>query len=235
MSESSKNEDDDYVLDSDNENEDSDNEIDNPIDEEHEEDDIIIEDDDDEDDDVDEDKENNEDDDDNMLNSTNEYENNILNKKLHTNFQIEENFNDESEDEEDDEDETPEFYLQKFDKEINKNYVLDYHPESNIHNYEEIYALTKVVRDKYNNIIDDLHITLPYLTKYEKARILGQRAKQINSGSKPFVKVPENIIDGYLIAELELKQKRIPFIIRRPTPCGGCEYWSLKDLEVIDF
>jgi DNA-directed RNA polymerase I, II, and III subunit RPABC2 len=92
-----------------------------------------------------------------------------------------------------------------------------------------------VIRDKNNNIIDDLHRTLPYLTKYERARILGQRAKQINSGAKVFVKVPENIIDGYLIAQMELEQKRIPFIIKRPIPGGGCEYWNLKDLEIVGF
>ena len=47
--------------------------------------------------------------------------------------------------------------------------------------------------------------------------------------------VPETIIDGYVIAELELKEKKIPFIIRRPIPGGGCEYWHLKDLEIISF
>lgn len=138
-------------------------------------------------------------------------------------------------DEEDDEDPNGEVYLQKFDKEINDNYLVNVHPESAIHNYDEILAMTKVVRDKNGIIIDDLHKTIPYLTKYEKARILGQRAKQINSGATVFVKVPEKVIDGYLIAELELQEKRVPFIIRRPMPNGGSEYWSIKDLENISF
>jgi DNA-directed RNA polymerase I, II, and III subunit RPABC2 len=138
-------------------------------------------------------------------------------------------------DEDDDEDPTGEVYLQKFDKEINDNYLVNFHPESAIHNYDEILAMTKVVRDKNGIIIDDLHRTIPYLTKYEKARILGQRAKQINSGATVFVKVPEKVIDGYLIAELELQEKRVPFIIRRPMPNGGSEYWSIKDLENISF
>jgi DNA-directed RNA polymerase I, II, and III subunit RPABC2 len=138
-------------------------------------------------------------------------------------------------DEEDDEDPTGEIYLQKFDKEINDNYLVNFHPESAIHNYDEILAMTKVVRDKNGIIIDQLHRTIPYLTKYEKARILGQRAKQINSGATVFVKVPEKVIDGYLIAELELQEKRVPFIIRRPMPNGGSEYWSIKDLENISF
>jgi DNA-directed RNA polymerase I, II, and III subunit RPABC2 len=126
-------------------------------------------------------------------------------------------------------------YLQKFDKSINNNYILNNHPESVTQNYDEILSMINVLRDNNGVIIDDLHRTIPYLTKYEKARILGQRAKQINSGALPFVKVPENVIDGYIIAELELKEKRIPFIIRRPLPNGGSEYWSIKDLEDISF
>ncbi len=140
-----------------------------------------------------------------------------------------------SDEEEDDDDDDDTQYLQKFNSEINKNYIMEHHPECVINNYDEISSLTSVIRDKNNNIIDDLHRTLPYLTKYERARILGQRAKQINSGAKVFVKVPENIIDGYLIAQMELEQKRIPFIIKRPIPGGGCEYWNLKDLEIVGF
>jgi DNA-directed RNA polymerases I, II, and III subunit RPABC2 len=138
------------------------------------------------------------------------------------------------EDEDDDEEDDP-YYLQKFNTEINRNYLEEAHPECVANNYDEIVSLTSVVRDSNNNIVDPLHRTIPYLTKYEKTRILGYRAKQINSGAKVFVKVPENIIDGYLIAQIELAQKRIPFILRRPIPGGGCEYWNLKDLEVIGF
>jgi DNA-directed RNA polymerase I, II, and III subunit RPABC2 len=136
---------------------------------------------------------------------------------------------------EDDEDDEGEQYLQKFDQSINDNYILNFHPESILQNYNEILSMTNVVRNSDGIIIDDLHKTIPYLTKYEKARILGQRAKQINSGHHTFVKVPENVIDGYIIAEMELKLKRIPFIIRRPLPNGGSEYWKVQDLENISF
>ena len=138
-------------------------------------------------------------------------------------------------DEEIDEDDEDENYLQKFDSEINKNYINDFHPECLIHNYNEIEILSHVVKDSNNIIIDPLHKTIPFLTKYEKTRILGPRAKQIESGSKPFIHIPDNIIDGHIIAELELQQKKIPFIIRRPLPNGACEYWHVKDLEQISF
>jgi DNA-directed RNA polymerases I, II, and III subunit RPABC2 len=137
--------------------------------------------------------------------------------------------------EDDDDDEEPdENYLQKFDEEINRNYILDNHPECAIHSKTEIAAMVQVVRDENGNITDDLHRTLPFLTKYERARILGQRASQINAGAPPFVaNVPANILDGHLIAEMELELKSIPFIIRRPLPNGGCEYWRVKDLQNI--
>lgn len=137
--------------------------------------------------------------------------------------------------EEDDEDEEDENYLQKFNKDIHKNYVEQFHPMCFINNSKEIESLTIVIRDKYNNVIDDLHKTIPFLTKYEKTRVLGQRAKQILSGSNPYIEVSKEIIDSYIIAEMELKAKKIPFIIRRPLPNGGCEYWKLKDLEDIYF
>jgi DNA-directed RNA polymerase I, II, and III subunit RPABC2 len=139
---------------------------------------------------------------------------------------------DEEEDEDDDYDEN---YLQKFDMDVNTNYITDFHPECLNHNFDEVARLSTVIRNSDGIIIDPFHKTIPYLTKYERARVLGQRAKQIETGAKPLVKVPENIVDGYIIAELELKEKKIPFIIRRPIPGGGCEYWKLSDLEVIAF
>ena len=143
--------------------------------------------------------------------------------------------NDDDDYDDDDDDEYEENYLHKFDNELIKNYVNEFHPECLNHNYEEIEKLSIIIRNSDGIIIDPLHKTIPYLTKYEKARILGQRAKQIETGAKPLVKVNENIVDSYIIAELELKEKKIPFIIRRPIPGGACEYWHLKDLENIGF
>jgi len=138
-------------------------------------------------------------------------------------------------DEDEDEEEEDENYLQKFDVESNQNYIRNNHAECIVHNYDEINSLKNVVRDNNNIIIDPLHKTIPILTKYEKTRVIGQRAKQIEYGARPFIKVPESVIDSYIIAELELKAKAIPFIIRRPLPNGACEYWNLKDLEIIAF
>jgi DNA-directed RNA polymerase subunit K/omega len=132
-----------------------------------------------------------------------------------------------------DSDEDESDYLQKFDESIRKNIILQYHPEMIIKNNEEIETLARVVRDSNGNIIDPFHKTLPFLTKYEKARVLGERANQINEGSPVFVDVDPDVIDGYLIALKEYEERKIPFIIQRPIPNGTCEYWRLSDLENI--
>ena len=140
---------------------------------------------------------------------------------------------DDEEEEEEDDDEEDDSYLQKFKSEINKKYLIETHPECVKHNDEEIQILSTVIRDENNQIIDDLHRTLPYLTKYEKTRILGVRTKQINEGAPIFVEIDPTIIDGYIIAEKELIEGKIPFIIRRPIPNGGSEYWKVSDLEIL--
>ena len=87
-------------------------------------------------------------------------------------------------------------YLHKFDESTRKNIISEFHPELQSHNNNEIANMCVIVRDGNGIPIDPLHKTLPIITRYEKARVLGERAKQINSGAKPFVKVDETIIDG---------------------------------------
>jgi len=145
-------------------------------------------------------------------------------------FFIQPEDNDENDDEDEEQDEN---YLQKFDESIKKKIITDFHPELQQHNYDEIETLSRVVRDNNGNIIDPFHKTIPFITKYEKTRILGERASQLNSGAKAFVEVDSDIIDGYIIALKEFDEKKIPFIIKRPLPNGGVEYWKFEDLEVI--
>jgi DNA-directed RNA polymerase subunit K/omega len=141
----------------------------------------------------------------------------------------------EQEQEEDDDESDDEEKYNKIEQTNNQSeMLLDYHPEVKQLSYNEVKSLSKISRDDNNNIIDPLHTTIPILTKYEKARILGVRAKQLDNGADSFIPLPSNVIDSYTIAERELYEKRLPFIIRRPMPSGGSEYWPLKELEIID-
>jgi len=80
---------------------------------------------------------------------------------------------------------------------------------------------------------DSNHRTYPFLTNFEKTKIIGLRANQISKGSVPFVSVPKHITDVRDIARLELEQKRLPFIVKRPLPNGQFEYWRLTDLLIL--
>lgn len=147
-------------------------------------------------------------------------------ENLHMN-EIDQNFSD-------DEDDLDEDYLQKMDKHMKQNIVDTYHHELKIHNADEIDAACVVVRNVDGFIVDPMHKTLPFITCYEKARVLGERAKQLEAGAKPFVEIEENVIDSYLIALREYQAKKIPFILQRPLPNGVSEYWKLCDLELLD-
>ena len=139
--------------------------------------------------------------------------------------------NDDDDDGDEGEDE-PERYMHHFDKEINKEYILETHPECIPVNMAEVRAMLNVVRNKDGVIIDDFHKTIPFVTKYEKARIIGQRAMQLDAGATPYIN-PEFLIEGASIAEREFEEKKIPVIIKRPLPNGAFEYWRLRDLEIL--
>ena len=131
-------------------------------------------------------------------------------------------------------DEESEVNLRKFEGEISKDYLIHFHPEIQTHNYDEIATLSTIVRNQEGQIVDNFHKTLPFVSKFEKARILGVRAKQINCGAAVMIDVPEHVIDGYTIALLEYEQKKIPFVIKRPLPNGAVEYWKFADMEQIN-
>eukprot|EP01083_Nonionella_stella_P095622 268484_1 len=82
------------------------------------------------------------------------------------------------------------------------------------------------------NLMDkDQRITTPYLTKYEKARILGTRALQISMGAPVMVEMVGET-DPLEIAQKELRERKIPMIIRRFLPDGTYEDWKVSELKI---
>jgi DNA-directed RNA polymerase I, II, and III subunit RPABC2 len=79
---------------------------------------------------------------------------------------------------------------------------------------------------------DPFHQSQPFMTQFEKTKVLGFRTNQLAQGARPFVTVPEHITSVLEIARLELEQRRLPFIIKRPMPDGSFEYWRLSDLAI---
>jgi DNA-directed RNA polymerases I, II, and III subunit RPABC2 len=66
---------------------------------------------------------------------------------------------------------------------------------------------------------NEQRMTTPFMTKYEKARILGTRALQISLNAPVLVDL-EGETDPLQIAIKELREKKIPLIVRRYLPDG---------------
>ena len=108
------------------------------------------------------------------------------------------------------------------------------HPECNLDYIEQVIPKIPLqIIPPSGDKADSNHRTYPFLTNFEKTKIIGLRANQISKGSVPFVAVPKHITDVRDIARLELEQKRLPFIIKRPLPNGTFEYWRLIDLLIL--
>ena len=80
---------------------------------------------------------------------------------------------------------------------------------------------------------DPNHKSPPFLTQYERTKIIGLRANQLSQGARPYIAVPSYVTDVGEIARMELAQRRLPFIVRRPMPNGTHEYWRLSDLLIL--
>ena len=79
----------------------------------------------------------------------------------------------------------------------------------------------------------DQRTTTPYMTKYERARILCSRALQISMNAPVLVQL-EGETDPLDIANKELREKRVPFTVRRFMPDGSWEDWGVDELIVED-
>ena len=74
---------------------------------------------------------------------------------------------------------------------------------------------------------------LSLLTQYERARVLGTRALQIAMCAPVMVEL-EGETDPLQIAMKELKQRKIPIIVRRYLPDGSFEDWGIDELIIVD-
>mmetsp|Transcript_3810 Transcript_3810/g.6284 ORF Transcript_3810/g.6284 Transcript_3810/m.6284 type:complete len:173 (+) Transcript_3810:1306-1824(+) len=76
-------------------------------------------------------------------------------------------------------------------------------------------------------------ITTPYMTKYERARVLGTRALQISMNAPVMVEL-EGESDPLQIALKELRQRKIPITVRRFLPDMSYEDWNVDELIIPD-
>ncbi|CEJ81964.1 Putative RNA polymerase Rpb6 [[Torrubiella] hemipterigena] len=131
-----------------------------------------------------------------------------------------------------DEDEVTEFYEPEVPEEGDGD-ELENGDEDNIVVSGDPSAAANAQRDqlsvKDKKIPDSERNTTPYMTKYERARILGTRALQISMNAPVLVDL-EGETDPLQIAIKELREKKIPLIVRRYMPDGYYEDWTCEEL-----
>jgi DNA-directed RNA polymerase I, II, and III subunit RPABC2 len=108
-----------------------------------------------------------------------------------------------------------------------------YHPETVVDYVETIIPKVPLQQAPPDAGGDKNHMSPPFLTVFERTKILGTRTNQLAEGARPFVTVPEYMTNPLDIAKLELEQRRLPFIVKRPMPDGTFEYWRLSDLMIL--
>lgn len=118
------------------------------------------------------------------------------------------------------------------------NDLMKFHPEARIDTIESIsmdILLTNVPPTFANadGQKDLKHRSVPFLTQFERTKILGFRTNQLSQGARPYIAVPEHVTDLREIARMELEARRLPIIIKRPMPNGTFEKWRLSDLLIL--
>jgi DNA-directed RNA polymerase I, II, and III subunit RPABC2 len=80
-------------------------------------------------------------------------------------------------------------------------------------------------------IPNDQRMTRNYMTKYDRAKIIGVRAQQIAMGAIPNITLPEgHHYSPVQIARMEFEQKKTPIIIQRIFHTGKYEEWKVEEL-----
>jgi len=82
---------------------------------------------------------------------------------------------------------------------------------------------------------DQNHRSQPWLSQFERTKIVGFRSNQLAQGAKAYVDLSKHkhIVNTGEIARLELNEGRLPFIVARLMPDGQFEFWSLAALLIL--
>lgn len=119
---------------------------------------------------------------------------------------------------------------------INENDALDEDEEYDVAVEPKEEEETNIV--DYTTVLSNVakrkdHVTTPFLTRFEKTRVIGARIQELNKGAPAFVDTT-GLTSTKDIALKELKAGRIPYIIQRPLPDGTNDEWKLADLMIVE-
>jgi DNA-directed RNA polymerase subunit K/omega len=119
--------------------------------------------------------------------------------------------------------------IAEFDRNDVQNFIQKTHPQEFIPSVREVAEKSIVHRTDDESVEDEKHRTLYKMTKFEFVKVIGLRKKQLDDGCEPLIAT--DLMDSYLIAVEELRQKVLPFIICRYLP-NGTEMVRIQDLKI---
>lgn len=98
--------------------------------------------------------------------------------------------------------------------------------------HPEVLPVTREVLKE--NLEKNTRITLPYFSKYEYTALIGARAQQLAEGAKPLISLDGIVTSSprfvWEVAEREILERKLPYIIHRRFANGISEYWSVSEL-----
>ena len=94
---------------------------------------------------------------------------------------------------------------------------------------------SKIKNEQVIRVPKDKRTTRNILTKYEKTRIVSERAEQLRHGAKPKIdiskySIPYSSLYYQRVASIELQERKIHFIVRRYLPDKTFEDWLLTEM-----
>ena len=109
-----------------------------------------------------------------------------------------------------------------------ENFLEDDMDNENIEEEQKVISYDEIINKKINK----KKKTVPFLNKFEKARLLGVRIQQLSAGAQPKINT-EGLNSIVEVVNEELIQRKIPLIIKRNLPNGESEEWKLEEFEKV--
>lgn len=103
-----------------------------------------------------------------------------------------------------------------------------------IHHSEIVFTMStsKVLEDVSTLSTKNEHLTTPYMTHLEYARVVGVRALQLSTNKSPQIPL-DGDYDPIRIARRELEAGVVNLVIRRTLPDGRIDDWHVKDMVIV--
>lgn len=79
--------------------------------------------------------------------------------------------------------------------------------------------------------------SLPIMTKYEFDQLISLRTTHLSRSALPLVPLPDDFriesnMDLRRIALMEMREGKLPYLVKRVLPNGKAEYWKIKQMDL---